>query len=64
MAWHKTSTPSRCSPACPSWMRCGLAALYVVIYHVMAMTDPDLAVLAALLPFVDGRSPVSPCSSS
>ncbi|ALN65625.1 acyltransferase family protein [Lysobacter antibioticus] len=30
----------------------GLAALYVVIYHVMAMADPDLAVPAALLPFV------------
>lgn len=30
----------------------GLAALYVVIYHVMAMPDPDLAVPAALLPIV------------
>ncbi|MEH6421691.1 acyltransferase family protein [Pseudomonas sp. CGJS7] len=30
----------------------GLAALYVVIFHVMAMPEPDLAVPAAALPIV------------
>ncbi|UJB18168.1 MULTISPECIES: acyltransferase family protein [Lysobacter] len=30
----------------------GLAALYVVLYHVMAMPDPDLQVPAAALPIV------------
>lgn len=30
----------------------GWAALYVVLYHVMAMPDPDLAVPAALAPIV------------